>query len=205
MLGYGCAFGHSAFPAPHVAAACVEAEAYEVAAAESFPIDKTPVANIPETFTLNTPPTAEQYYELTPGGTIEFTCSQPDYGFVAPAIYSMEVSLDKENVQPLASNSPNSAAFTVNDADIATALCVLRGVDSPDNGGAVAEGVPVAVEFGVETEQSLAGRDVEHAAVDFRADGLVALVEAPVAEGFGPTSQKPSRSTLRRLPNSTTN
>ena len=28
--------------------------------------DKTPVANIPETFTLNTPPTAEQYYELTP-------------------------------------------------------------------------------------------------------------------------------------------
>ena len=51
--------------------------------------------------------------------------------------------------------------------------------------GAVAEGVPVAVEFGVETEQGLAGRDVEHAAVDFRADGLVALVEAPVAEGFG--------------------
>ncbi|MDE6487581.1 MAG: SusE domain-containing protein [Muribaculaceae bacterium] len=95
--------------------------------------DKTPVLNVPDSFTLNTPPTAEQYYELTPGGTIALTCSQPDYGFVATASYSVEISLDKETTYAIASNEPNLASFTINDEDVATGLCVLRGIENPDD------------------------------------------------------------------------
>lgn len=95
--------------------------------------DKTPVVNTPDSFTLNTPPTAEQYYDLTPEGTITLTCSQPDYGFIAAASYSAEISLDKETTYHLESNSPQSASFTINDADVATGLCVLRGIESADD------------------------------------------------------------------------
>ncbi|MDE6160309.1 MAG: SusE domain-containing protein [Muribaculaceae bacterium] len=95
--------------------------------------DKTPVVGSPDSFTLNTPPTAEQYYDLTPEGTIALSCSQPDYGFTAAAIYSVEVSLDKENVMPIESNSPSSVRFTINEAAVSLAMCQLMGVDSPDN------------------------------------------------------------------------
>ncbi|MDE6497267.1 MAG: SusE domain-containing protein [Muribaculaceae bacterium] len=95
--------------------------------------DTTPVVNTPDSFTLNTPPTAEQYYDLTPGGTITLTCSQPDYGFIAAATYSAEISLDKEHTYAVNSNDPSSAAFTINDADVATGLCVLRGIESSDD------------------------------------------------------------------------
>lgn len=94
--------------------------------------DKTPVLNVPDSFTLNTPPTAEQYYELTPDGTIELTCSQPDYGFVATATYSVEISLDKETTYAVTSNNPNSAAFTINEADVAMGMCQLLGIENPD-------------------------------------------------------------------------
>lgn len=95
--------------------------------------DKTPTVNYPDSFTLNTPPTAGQYYELTPEGTITLTCSQPDYGFIAAASYSAEISFDKENVYAVASNNPSSADFTINDADVATGMCVLRGIESADD------------------------------------------------------------------------
>lgn len=95
--------------------------------------DTTPVVNVPDSFTLNTPPTAEQYYELTPDGTITLTCSQPDYGFIAAASYSVEISLDKQATYAINSNDPSKAAFTIKDADVATGLCELRGIKSPDD------------------------------------------------------------------------
>jgi len=95
--------------------------------------DTTPVVQYPDSFTLNTPPTAEQYYELTPEGTIALTCSQPDYGFVASTTYSVEISLDKEKTYDIISNEPTSASFTINDADVAMGLCVLRGIESADD------------------------------------------------------------------------
>lgn len=94
--------------------------------------DDTPVVNVPDSFTLNTPPTAEQYYELTPEGTITLSCSQPDYGFVAAAIYSTEISLDKQSTYAIDSNTPTSASFTINEADVATGMCKLRGIETSD-------------------------------------------------------------------------
>lgn len=45
---------------------------------------------------LNTPALAGEYYELYEGGTINITWSQPDWGFAAAAIYSVEISFDED-------------------------------------------------------------------------------------------------------------
>lgn len=95
--------------------------------------DDTPVVNVPDTFTLNTPATAEQYYELTPEGTITLTCSQPDYGFVAAATYSVEISFDKNEVYTVNTKTPGSAELIINESDVAMGMCVLRGIETTDD------------------------------------------------------------------------
>lgn len=96
--------------------------------------DDTPALNTPESFVLNTPPTADQYYELTPGGTIALSCSQPDYGFVAAATYGVEMSLDKseDNVYAIESNAPSQAAFTISQEAVAMGFCKLNGIETVD-------------------------------------------------------------------------
>lgn len=96
--------------------------------------DDTPALNTPESFVLNTPPMADQYYELTPGGTIALSCSQPDYGFVAAATYGVEMSLDKseDNVYAIESNEPSQAAFTINQEAVAMGFCKLNGIETVD-------------------------------------------------------------------------
>ena len=96
--------------------------------------DDTPALNIPESFVLNTPPMADQYYELAPGGTIALSCSQPDYGFVAAATYGVEMSLDKseDNVYAIESNEPSQAAFTINQEAVAMGFCKLNGIETVD-------------------------------------------------------------------------
>ena len=51
-----------------------------VAALSACSQDDTPVLHTPTEFKLNTPPFAEQLYQLTDNGQLTFTCSQPDYG-----------------------------------------------------------------------------------------------------------------------------
>lgn len=94
--------------------------------------DDTPVVNVPDTFTLNTPATADQYYELAPEGTITLTCSQPDYGFVAAAIYSVEISLDKNDVYAINTLTPGSTELVFSQDSVAVGMCKLRGIETSD-------------------------------------------------------------------------
>ena len=56
--------------------------------------DSNPVYQVPTEFSLNTPAYVNTVYDLDKSETLQFTCSQPDYGYTAPTIYSVEVSLD---------------------------------------------------------------------------------------------------------------
>ena len=58
--------------------------------------DDNPTVVSPTEFHLNTPALAGQYLDLEKSKTINFTCSQPDYGFPAATTYSVQVALDSE-------------------------------------------------------------------------------------------------------------
>ena len=60
----------------------------------------------PESFVLNVPKYASGIYDLQNIETIEFTTSQPEYGFTAVANYSVEISQIK------ISNCSTSGSFT---------------------------------------------------------------------------------------------
>ena len=48
----------------------------------------------PTTFVLNTPAFANAEYDLDNSSVVVLTCSQPDFGFTAPVLYSVQVSLE---------------------------------------------------------------------------------------------------------------
>ena len=58
--------------------------------------DSNPILQEPTAFVLNTPAYVNTTYDLTNSKSIELTCSQPDFGYTAPAIYSVEVSLSQD-------------------------------------------------------------------------------------------------------------
>lgn len=91
--------------------------------------DKDPVYQQPTEFKLNTPALSAQYFELTPNGTVQFTCSQPDYGFVASANYTMQMALSEGGeTYDLTPAVPTDAKISIKASDIATGMCVLRGI-----------------------------------------------------------------------------
>lgn len=106
--------------------------------------DDSPKIQVPTEFVLNVPPFADQLYELTPGGIIEFTCSQPNYGLSLAPTYGIEISLsenfgestradgDEEETTPVVysilPDDPYSAVISINESDIAAGLCALRGI-----------------------------------------------------------------------------
>ncbi|WP_321479638.1 SusF/SusE family outer membrane protein [uncultured Bacteroides sp.] len=55
-----------------------------------------PTFQQPTTFVLNTPAYATAVYDLEKSASVELTCSQPDYGFTAPTIYTAQVSLTND-------------------------------------------------------------------------------------------------------------
>ena len=66
--------------------------------------DSNPTLQDATTFHLNTPAIAqgESTYDLAKGSTLNLTCSQPDYGYTAPVIYQVQVSIDpnfKQNTE----------------------------------------------------------------------------------------------------------
>ncbi len=89
------------------------------------------------TFTLNTPPLQDQYFELTPGGTFEIVCNgQPDYGFSAITNYQAEVSLtedfaDFKTLTPTGTGT--MARMVLKTEDLAIALCQLHGTTSEED------------------------------------------------------------------------
>lgn len=58
--------------------------------------DSNPVLQDPTAFVLNTPAYVNTTYDLTNSKSVELTCSQPDFGYTAPTIYSVEVSLTED-------------------------------------------------------------------------------------------------------------
>ncbi len=58
--------------------------------------DSNPTLQIPSTFTLNEPAYTSGVYDLRNTETILLTCTQPDYGYTAPAIYRVQISLTDE-------------------------------------------------------------------------------------------------------------
>ncbi|WP_288205368.1 SusF/SusE family outer membrane protein [uncultured Parabacteroides sp.] len=56
--------------------------------------DDNPVFQEPTEFNLNTPAQASDVYDLKNLSTIELTCSQPNYGYVASTAYKVQLSLE---------------------------------------------------------------------------------------------------------------
>lgn len=92
--------------------------------------DKDPVYQVPTEFVLNTPATANQFYELNDEGTITLTCSQPDYGFAAVTNYSVEVSLtpDFAEVNTFEPQNATSTVLVLPMKRVAQAINDLRGI-----------------------------------------------------------------------------
>ena len=91
--------------------------------------DDKVVLQQPTSFVLNTPKYASGIYDLKNTESIEFTTSQPDYGFTAAAIYRVEVSLSQDfNDYVTLSGSHNTAKFTIDAADLALTLVGMHEV-----------------------------------------------------------------------------
>lgn len=116
--------------------------AFATVAFTSCQDDDSPKIQKPTEFVLNTPPFANQLYELTPNGVIEFTCSQPNYGLSLAPTYGIEISLlsdfgegtraDEEDAVPLVYSilptDPYSAVISIAESDVAAGMCALRGI-----------------------------------------------------------------------------
>lgn len=105
--------------------------------------DKDPVFTEATEFVLNTPPFADQLYQLAPNSTLELTCSQPNYGMALAPEYHIEVSLlenfgagqptPAEGEAPYYSsvlvNNPHSAVIEIDEKNLATVMCELLGIN----------------------------------------------------------------------------
>lgn len=98
--------------------------------------DKEPVYKAPTEFVLNTPPLQDQLLTLTPEGTFELTCSQPDYGYSAVTEYSVDASLTAdfakfENIR--STGTATTARMVYKDEDLAIAIGKLHGYNTKDD------------------------------------------------------------------------
>ena len=100
-------------------------------------LEHNPTLQTPKSFVLNAPAYAAQTVDLKTSGTLNFTWSQPEYGFPAAAEYGMQfsttdhwtksvdqvVDMDTERGDYAAVGTPTGTCRTsVNAADIATAI-----------------------------------------------------------------------------------
>lgn len=92
--------------------------------------DDTPVLHTPNEFKLNTPPFAEQLYQLTDNGQLTFTCSQPDYGMGVETTYSLEISLTDDflDSRTVTLTNPLSATMSTSAAGVNLAILDMLGV-----------------------------------------------------------------------------
>ncbi len=119
-------------------------------------------------FVLNTPAYATQLIDLATSSTVNFTWSQPAYGFTAPASYSFQLSLDDTYVDAVlnengdivtpATYSDLKGSFTtvtggVSAADINRAIVELSGWETEDQ-------VPTSMPVYVRCKAELVSLDV---------------------------------------------
>lgn len=79
-------------------------------------IDNNPVLQEPSSFVLDTPAQASSVYDLENLSSIELTCTQPDYGYVAATTYRVELSLSNTFT-----NADEATGATANYATLSTA------------------------------------------------------------------------------------
>ena len=86
-------------------------------------LDHNPTLQTPTKFVLNTPASANSTIDLDNSKTINLTCSQPDYGFPANTVYTVEVATkaDMSDAVKL-SQTFNSATLPLDAAELASAL-----------------------------------------------------------------------------------
>ena len=93
-----------------------------------------PVALTPDSFVLNTPKYVSGIYDLKNTESIQFTTSQPNYGFTAATTYRMQVATQKEFKDFVVLPTPfTSAKMDVSATEIAVALVGLLGIEDEAN------------------------------------------------------------------------
>lgn len=96
--------------------------------------DSNPTLNIPDSFVLNTPQYVTGVYDLKNTETVQLTCSQPDYGFTAAAVYSVEISLTSDFAESTVLASKfTTAKMDVSAIEMAVALVGLQGIESEED------------------------------------------------------------------------
>lgn len=96
--------------------------------------DTQPRLNKPTEFVLNTPPMANQLYELDPEGSIHFTVSQPNYGVATIPTYQVEIAKDEAFTDYVTVESETTEAkISVTNERFALALCSLFGYTGYEN------------------------------------------------------------------------
>lgn len=101
--------------------------------------DRDPVYQTPTTYVLNVPAMQDQYIALEKGATLELVSSQPDYGYSAITEYSAEMSLSPEftTFETLSPVDVNQARLSLKQEDIATAICKIQGIETPEQYDAI--------------------------------------------------------------------
>ncbi len=77
--------------------------------------DSNPTLLTPETFVLNTPAYAQVDVDLASSETLNFTCSQPAFGYTAAVTYGVEVSLNDSYTVSVAQAAANEGENLVAD------------------------------------------------------------------------------------------
>ncbi|MFI3240462.1 MAG: SusF/SusE family outer membrane protein [Bacteroidales bacterium] len=86
--------------------------------------------NAPTEFVLNTPGVASSTYDLENIATVDITCEQPNYGFVAATQYWVQVSTDGEftDETPYLATSYFTRDIQISAKDLAVELCGILGI-----------------------------------------------------------------------------
>lgn len=88
--------------------------------------DSNPVLQEPTEFELNTPSSVNTVYDLANSESIELTCSQPDFGYTAPTVYAVQVSLTDDFAESLQLDTKyTKAKMDVNASELAVAVTNL--------------------------------------------------------------------------------
>ncbi|WP_300702038.1 SusF/SusE family outer membrane protein [Bacteroides sp.] len=96
--------------------------------------DSNPTYQKPTTFDLNTPKYVNAEYDLADARAIMLTCSQPDYGFAAPVVYTVEIAT-KEDFSDYAilPTAYTTARMEVSAKEMAVAIVPLLGVETKED------------------------------------------------------------------------
>jgi len=96
--------------------------------------DTQPRLDKPTEFVLNTPPMADQLYELSAESVLHFTVTQPNYGVATTPTYQLEIAKDEAFTEFVAIEAQTTEAkINVTGEQFALALCSLFGYTDRDN------------------------------------------------------------------------